>query len=108
MSPDLEEEILQEALFYFGINHQSTKAIEEMSELTKELCKHKDCADNMEEIAEEIADVYITLDQLVLYYGIENRVAQVREAKLRRLNSLIFEQKYALSENKTNYEGEEK
>ena len=57
-----ELEILKDALYHFGYNHQATKCIEEMSELTKELCKEKDGQGNLEYIAEEIADTYITLD----------------------------------------------
>lgn len=89
-----EVEILKDALYHFGINHQQTKCIEEMSELTKELCKEKDGQGNLEHIAEEIADTYITLDQMVIYHDIYEKVKQYREKKLDRLRYLIFTEQY--------------
>ena len=94
MTEAQELEILKDALYHFGYNHQATKAIEEMSELIKELCKNKDGADNVDHIAEEIADVFITLDQMVMYHDILDRIAQYREQKLERLRSLIFIEKH--------------
>ena len=86
--------VLHDALYHFGYNHQATKCIEEMSELTKELCKQKDGADNIDHIAEELADVYITLDQMVIYNDIYEKVKQYREKKLDRLRYLIFTEQY--------------
>lgn len=74
-----EYEIFRDALYYFGINHQGTKCIEEMAELTKEICKHKDGHNNVREISEEIADVLITIDQLILYFDIYEDVAKNRQ-----------------------------
>lgn len=51
------DEICRAALEAFGAEAQMVMAIEEMSELTKELCKHRRGCDNVEAIAEEIADV---------------------------------------------------
>lgn len=89
-----ELEILKDALYHFGYNHQTTKCIEEMSELTKELCKEKDGQENLEHIAEEIADTYITLDQMVIYHDIYQKVKDYREKKLERLRYLIFTEQY--------------
>lgn len=94
MTEAQELEILKDALYHFGYNHQATKCIEEMSELTKELCKQKDGADNIDHIAEELADVYITLDQMVIYNDIYEKVKQYRENKLERLRYLIFTEQY--------------
>lgn len=52
-----DNEICRAALEAFGAEAQMVMAIEEMSELTKELCKHRRGRDNVEAIAEEIADV---------------------------------------------------
>jgi NTP pyrophosphatase (non-canonical NTP hydrolase) len=38
--------------------------IEEMSELAKEICKHQRGKDNSLAIADEVADVYIMLEQV--------------------------------------------
>jgi hypothetical protein len=53
------DEICRAALEAFGERAQMTMAIEEMSELAKELCKRCRGRDNVEAIAEEIADVEI-------------------------------------------------
>ena len=89
-----EIEILKDALYHFGYNHQSTKCIEEMSELIKEICKNKDGQQNVEHIAEEIADVLITIDQMIIYHDIYNAVAQFRQEKLERLRQKLFMKQY--------------
>lgn len=94
MTESEELEILTDALYHFGYSHQATKAIEEMSELTKELCKEKDGQKNEQQIAEEIADVLITLDQLIIYHKLCKSVAEWREIKLHRLRQNIFLEQY--------------
>lgn len=94
MTEAQELEILKDALYHFGYNHQATKCIEEMSKLTKELCKEKDGQGNLEHIAEEIVDVYITLDQMVIYHDIYQKVKDYRESEIRRLQYLIFMEQY--------------
>lgn len=94
MTEAQEIEVLKDALYHFGYSHQQTKCIEEMSELTKELCKEKDGQGDMEHIAEEIADVYITLDQMVIYNDIYEKVKQYREKKLEWLRYLVFMEQY--------------
>lgn len=94
MSEDQEVEILKDALYHFGYNHQGTKCIEEMSELTKELCKEKDGHGNLNHIAEEIADVLITIDQMIIYHDIYFAVAQYRTEKLERLRYKVFMEQY--------------
>lgn len=89
-----EVEILKDALYHFGINHQQTKCIEEMSELIKEICKNKDGQNNVDHIAEEIADVLITIDQMIIYHDIYGLVAQYREQKLERLRHKVFMEQY--------------
>ena len=94
MTETQELEILKDALYHFGINHQQTKCIEEMSELTKEICKNKDGQNNVDHIAEEIADVLITIDQMIIYHDIYDLVAQYREQKLERLRHKVFMEQY--------------
>lgn len=94
MNDDQELEILKDALYHFGINHQQTKCIEEMSELTKEICKNKDGQNNIDHIAEEIADVLITIDQMIIYNDIYDAVAQYRAEKLERLRHKVFMEQY--------------
>lgn len=49
---------------HYGIESQELMAIEEMSELTKEICKRRRGNDNREKIIDEIADVKIMITQL--------------------------------------------
>ena len=91
---DQETEVLKDALYHFGYNHQSTKCIEEMSGLTKELCKEKDGIGDIEHIAEEIADTLITIDQVIIYHNLFDKVTDYRDQKMQRLRYLIFTEQY--------------
>lgn len=64
---------------------QKIVAIEEMSELQKELSKNLRGKDNRENIAEEVADVEIMLEQMKVLYDIEDDVAEWKKAKIERL-----------------------
>lgn len=58
------QKIYKKAIETYGENAQLDMAIEEMAELTKEICKKKRATDNRDEIIEEMADVYVMLEQL--------------------------------------------
>jgi NTP pyrophosphatase (non-canonical NTP hydrolase) len=98
------------ALNTFGANHQLTCVIEELSELTKAICKLKRtglipvdrivnepvCAKmNITEskyyfdLIDEIADVYITVRQIELMYNCSDAVDKKMEEKLQRLASRV-------------------
>lgn len=83
--------ICQAALETFGKESQMTMAIEEMSELTKELCKRCRGRDNVEALAEEIADVEIMLQQMVMLFDCAGQVETFRRHKLERLAGRIEE-----------------
>ena len=85
------DEICRGALEAFGAEAQMVMAIEEMSELTKELCKHRRGRDNVEAIAEEIADVEIMLRQIVILFDCAESVETFRRDKLERLAERIKE-----------------
>ena len=78
-------EILKNALKHYGANSQRIVAIEEMSELTKELCKVARCEENIAHIAEEIADVRIMLDQMEILFDCRKQVELMESEKLERL-----------------------
>lgn len=60
-------------------------AIEELSELQKELCKALRCKVNFDNITEEIADVEIMLEQMKIYFGIDDEeVEEVKKKKIER------------------------
>ena len=89
------------AIETFGYDLQIAVAIEEMAELTKELCKAQRVTfagrgglgdgliDNYDEIAEEIADVQIVTEELTLLFGIQAEVQEARKRKLERLETRI-------------------
>ena len=81
--------IMGDAITTFGADAQQKMLLEEMSELQKEICKHWRGKDNLAEIAEEIADVEIMLEQMKLIYCCAGRVKAIRNSKLRRLEQRI-------------------
>ena len=80
-----ETEVLQRALDTYGSTTQIAIVFEEMSELQKELCKHLRGSGSQENIAEEIADVEIMIEQMKMLFNCETAVLQVREKKVKRL-----------------------
>ena len=66
------ETVIQKAIDTYGYDLQKQVAIEEMSELTKEICKDFRGKANRENIIEEIADVQIMLYQLMAMYNISD------------------------------------
>lgn len=76
MDAEREGKILEGAIAYHGAYAQIDHAIEEMSELTKALLKERRAvgtanydASLRDHIREEMADVYIMLNQLSLIFG---------------------------------------
>ena len=88
-----EKDILTQAITTYGQQLQIIVAIEEMSELTKELCKAQRGAQNRTHIAEEIADVEIMLEQLKLIYNVTPAVNDLRQYKLNRLNKRLADER---------------
>lgn len=87
-----EAEILIDAIDTYGAQNQEDMLIEEMSELTKALIKHRRYStdETRADILEEIADVEITLMQLIFMY--ESPV-EIVTAKLQRLKQRVAETK---------------
>ena len=69
---------------FYGIKSQSLIAIEEMSELTKELCKDQRGYNRLKEITEELADVSIMVEQLICLYDCNDEVSKMIDYKLER------------------------
>lgn len=81
---------LIKAIDTFGEDMQLNVAVEEFSELTKEICKHKRGADNISNIIEEMADCYIMLEQMKIIFGIsELSVSYEIHRKIERLKNNI-------------------
>lgn len=62
------EKIYMRAVMRYGADAQAVVAIEELSELQKEICKYFRGRDNRDQVAEEIADVSIMLEQLKIIF----------------------------------------
>ena len=83
------KDVILEAVETFGKESQCRIAVEEMSELTKEICKNFRGKPNIDHIAEEIADVKIMMLQLQLIFDCTDKVLEYQDFKLRRLEDLI-------------------
>ena len=100
-----EKDIFRSAINTYGAVMQITVAFEEMSELQKELCKHLRGIGSQENIAEEIADVEIMIEQMKMLFNCETSVLQLREKKVKRLKERMEQKendygKEAKTENK--------
>jgi NTP pyrophosphatase (non-canonical NTP hydrolase) len=82
---NVEKYIFEEALAYYGSEAQIKMLYEEMAELQIAVCKNGRGADNLDNIAEEIADVGIMLDQMRLLFNVEARSRDIRVEKVARL-----------------------
>ncbi len=95
----IDRDVLQQAVDRWGQDLQELIAIEEMAELTKALIKRqrKQLHERTEtEVIEEIADVYVMLEQLRLVYdsGYINVMIMDKIARLKsRLNTSTKEGK---------------
>ena len=89
-----DKPLLVAAIKTYGKEAQTKMVLEEMSELQKEICKAWRGRDNIGNIAEEIADVEIMLDQLKLMLDIEEEVGQYRQEKLRRLEQRLWREQH--------------
>lgn len=82
---EIKKMILQAAIQKFGKGPQRDKAIEELSELIRALAR----CDDRDNIAEEMADVRIMLDQLEMIFDNHDAVRQWEYRKLMRLNERV-------------------
>lgn len=82
--------ILEKAIEVYGADLQKQVAIEEMAELTKEICKDFRGSGNKERIIGEIADVQIMLSQLMIIYDFKDwELSGEMASKLARLSERL-------------------
>lgn len=84
--------VCESAVHTWGKEHQKLIAIEEMSELTKALCKdtrYPNTPAVLDNVAEEIADVRIMLDQLEHIFACSEQVRKYKHKKIKRLADRI-------------------
>lgn len=100
-----ELKILQSTIDHYGEENQLDMAIEEMSELTKAICKYKRAVKERErdichstakdvifakgDIVEEIADVLIMIEQLTMIFDCKQRTAAIVSQKIKKLKGKI-------------------
>lgn len=83
-----KEEILQSAIYAFGVEAQIDMAIEECSELINALCKWRRRRVDDSAVVTEIADVKIMMTQMAMMFGWEE-VDEEEQRKLERLKRRI-------------------
>lgn len=94
----MNEGILRKAIATYGKTAQVDMAIEEMSELTKALCKERRYeltpgkhATAHANVIEEIADVMIMCRQLLIIFDKDNEIQSEINYKINRLNERLKE-----------------
>lgn len=87
---DYEKQAFRSVISKYGKTNQIIVAIEEMSELIKALCKLLRWKPDYENIAEEMADDGIMLDQLSIMEQNADLVRKHRNEKVRRLKVRVM------------------
>ena len=85
----IKRDTYRAAVETYGKTSQLVMAMEEMSELTKELSKNMRGHNNIPDISEEMADVEIMLEQLKVIFGNRAEVDRYRADKITRLAANI-------------------
>ncbi len=80
--------ILEEAIVEFGKKAQFWMALEEMSELTCAIARMQRGRTSIEDIAEEVADVFIMMQQLAMMTD-PKLVQEIVDKKIERLERRI-------------------
>jgi NTP pyrophosphatase (non-canonical NTP hydrolase) len=80
--------ILRKAISLYGKEYQIWKAIEEMAELDNAIAKYSQDRVTKMDICEEIADVFIMMNQLSYIFGKED-VNNFIDSKLKRLEERL-------------------
>ena len=85
-----ENNIVKNLIKINGRNHQLTVAIEELSELQKEITKLIRNKGDFQNILEEVADVYIALETIQTVMGfydgeIEDKISEKKKRTIERL-----------------------
>ena len=77
--------VYENAIARNGVLLQLIVALEELSEVQKEICKYLREDGNKEHIAEEVADATIMLEQLRIIFDINEPVSRYMDEKVQRL-----------------------
>lgn len=93
INQDEKDEIYKKALSTWGLNAQIDMCIEEMSELMQAFSKYKRGIGDVNQIAEEMADVSIMLEQMAMAFDCHNKIVWYKQFKLTRLLNLLKSKK---------------
>jgi NTP pyrophosphatase (non-canonical NTP hydrolase) len=86
----MNKEILYKALEKWGITMQIMMLVEEMAELTKEICKNFRGENNRLEMLDEICDVSIMLEQTKIVFNFSDKeIEEHINFKLSRINERL-------------------
>lgn len=77
------------AYIAYGEVTQMVVALEELSECQKEICKYLRGFGNAGNLAEEIADATIMLEQLRYFLGLNDMVCEKMDQKIMRLDARL-------------------
>lgn len=77
------------AFIHFGEEMQLVVALEELSEVQKEICKVMRGKPDLDHLAEEIADATIMLEQVRLIFNLNDQVCQKMDEKVKRLDDKL-------------------
>ena len=91
ISYEQRAQVYTNALICFGETAQMVMALEELSECQKEICKKLRGYSNLDHLAEEIADATIMLEQMRLFFGLNDLVCEKMDEKVKRLDELLRE-----------------
>lgn len=81
---------MYKAIETYGTDKQVLKTIEEMSELTKELCKRDGSEESLDRILEEMVDVQLMLNELSIIFNYSAKeVMQWEDRKFTRLKNRL-------------------
>lgn len=84
------QEIYKKLISKYG-DRQVIKAVEELSELAKELCKGLNGHGDIHNIIEEIADVIIMLEQMKIYFDISQaEIEEIKKKKIERTRERLL------------------
>lgn len=92
-------EIYMKALSTYGLKNQLVMCMEECAELAKECSKlyrkfHNGYPKTIDimHLSEEIADVEIMIEQLKLFYGLDDEVETNKKTKIHRLADRLYDE----------------
>lgn len=86
---DERVQVYDDAQAVYSTGNQLIVALEEFSEIQKEICKAMRGEVNLQHLAEEVADATIMLEQIRHIFDINEEVCGIMDAKVERLRQRI-------------------